>query len=684
MRILLVEDDESVAKVLQKVLTDEHYAVDVATDGHIGWQMVSASHYDLIVLDVLLPKLDGLAFCQQLRERAYNMPVLLVTALDSSTKKIAGLNAGADDYITKPFELEELLARVRALLRRVQTCVFLTLDWGKLRLEVNSREVIYGENSLNLTPKEYALLELFLRNSSQVFSRRAILDNLWSFSEAPGEETVTSHMKGLRRKLSKAGAPADFIETVYGVGYRLNPIMPEVAAKAPQIQANQDAAQSNLETTRPRAGEPKKANAKAINSKAIDLKAAQMRQQKTKAALATLWNSVKFQQRTRLERLQNLLQQLKTNSLSDEVRSSAYRAAHGLTGVLGIFGLTLGSDLAREIQGLLRGEAPLTPQEQVQLQTLIGKLDQILEQAIHVPTTMPETDRMPLLVLLDPLLNLTPALVPLLWQKGITVKISPHLSASRTLFMALSHAQAKTQSHQSSEKNVMPDSIVPNSIVPDVVLLNFSFQDADSTQFAELSHLVKQIPTLMLLICSAEGDLESRVKASQLGSYPFLYYPNATGVAKGIELLRSHPQTLTRKILAVDDDPQVLAALRSRLENQGFQITTLNEPLKFWETLEKVSPDLLLLDISMPEFSGIELCQAVRQAPFWSHLPIVFFTSYANAQVQQAAFRAGADNLVEKSSPYLDLLSHLYEQIKRSHLQQAIAEIADGTIAASP
>ncbi|MEM9946445.1 MAG: response regulator, partial [Cyanobacteria bacterium P01_D01_bin.36] len=106
MRILLVEDDASVAQVLQKVLSDESYAVDVASDGQLGWQLASASQYDLVVLDVVLPKIDGLELCRRLRDRAYSMPILLLTALDSSTKKIAGLDAGADDYITKPFELE--------------------------------------------------------------------------------------------------------------------------------------------------------------------------------------------------------------------------------------------------------------------------------------------------------------------------------------------------------------------------------------------------------------------------------------------------------------------------------------------------------------------------------------------------------------------------------------------------
>ncbi|MGC1305730.1 MAG: response regulator [Phormidesmis sp.] len=657
MRILLVEDDESVAKVLQKVLSDEHYAVDVAHDGHIGWQFVSDSHYDLVILDVLLPNLDGLEFCRRLRDRAYDMPVLLVTALDSSHKKIAGLNAGADDYITKPFELEELLARVKALLRRVKTSIVLILEWGDLRLEPNSREVTYQENSLSLTPKEYALLELFLRNPSQVFSRRAILDNLWSYSEAPGEETVTSHIKGLRRKLSDAGAPTHFIETVYGVGYRLREQSAVTTAKASQAEKDE---------TAPRL------DSQQENLSALDLQAERIRRQKTHAALVTLWDSVKFQQIERIELLNQAMHQLSANQLSLEARKTAYRAAHSLTGVLGIFGIVSGSDLAREVQGLLKGESPITPDQQDQLRSLIDQLGETINQAIHTSQPPNKSFDVPLLVLIDPQLDLAPALISNLWGKRLIVKVAPHIAALQPLLTAFSRNRDQ-QSRQLAAKSALPD----------VVLLNFSLKNTNPDQLAELSSLLQDMPSLMVLICSADGGLDSRRKAAQMGDYPFLDNPSAAEVVRGVEMLRSHPPHIPCKILAVDDDPQILSALSTYLEPQGFQIVTLNQPLAFWQTLKQANPDLLLLDISMPQFNGIELCQIVRQAPFWNHLPIVFFTSHADVLTQKAAFRAGANDVVEKSLPNSELSIHLHEQIKRSHLQQAIAVIADGTVATS-
>ncbi len=641
MRILLVEDDESVAKVLKNLLSSEGYTVDAAHDGFLGWQLASASHYDLVILDVVLPNIGGLEFCRRLREQSYNMPVLLATALDSSDKKIDGLDAGADDYITKPFEPKELLARVRALLRRTQTSISLAFDWGKLRLEPHSRNVVYAENVLSLTPKEYSLLELFLRNSSQVFSRRAILDNLWSYSEAPGEETVTSHIKGLRRKLSAAGAPADFIETVYGVGYRLKPMAEAVCV---QEDAN---------------------------------KAAADRRQKTKVALATLWKSVKVHQVKRLNLLKTSLEALQTNQLSAQSRVSAYRAAHSLIGVLGIFGFKAASDLAIEIQDLLAGNLPIGPEDQEQLRSLIRKIEMQLNEAVQLSESTSNTNCIPLLVLMDSQLTLAPKMVSALWQKGLTVKIAPHIEALQNLLVASRSIQPQTVQAGSQEQafvGVKESEL--KGILPDVVLLDFSVDKATAEEIAQLSDLIQQVPSLMVLTCSADGSLMTRAKASKLGNYPFLYNPNAAGIIAGIEILRSHAHQTSSKILAVDDDPKILAALRAQLEPQGFEIVTLNEPLDFWRSLQEAAPDLLLLDISMPEFDGLELCQIVRQAPDWNHLPIVFFTSHADARTKQAAFRAGADDLVEKSSHSAELSAHLCNQIKRSHLQQAISAIA--------
>ncbi len=221
MKLLLVEDDIEISELLTEVLNAERYIVDVAADGEEGWDFVEFCDYDLIMLDIMLPKLNGVDLCRRLRAKDYQMPIIMLTAKDSTEDQISGLDAGADDYVVKPYKLGELLARIRALLRRRTVSASPILRWGDLSLDSNTCKVTYKERTLKLTPKEYGLLELFLRNGNNLLSRSKILDNLWSFEEPPDENTVKAHMRRLRKKLSQAGAADDFIETVYGLGYRL-------------------------------------------------------------------------------------------------------------------------------------------------------------------------------------------------------------------------------------------------------------------------------------------------------------------------------------------------------------------------------------------------------------------------------------------------------------------------------
>jgi DNA-binding response OmpR family regulator len=223
MKILLIEDDTRIAQALVEALADLNYVVEVAEDGENGLAFAEAGSYELIVLDWMLPKMDGLTLCRTLRQSGDKTPILMLTARDTSLDKVSGLDVGADDYVVKPFDLQELLARVRALLRRGTIMFSPVLEWSGLQLHTSECQVFYNEQLLNLTPKEYALLELFLRNGSRVLSRGVILQQLWAFEDIPVEETVKVHLQSLRRKLKAVGAPPNLIETVYGLGYRLNP-----------------------------------------------------------------------------------------------------------------------------------------------------------------------------------------------------------------------------------------------------------------------------------------------------------------------------------------------------------------------------------------------------------------------------------------------------------------------------
>lgn len=225
MRILLVEDDRALAETLAEALTDQRYAVDIVTDGEAGWHQVKLLDYDLMLLDLMLPELDGVCLCQRVRAHGYSMPILMLTACDTVTDKITGLDAGADDYVVKPVDLQELFARVRALLRRGSSSSPPVLKWGNLCLNPSTYEVSYADQALRLTPKEYSLLEILLRSGRRVLSRSAIIEHVWSLEAPPEEFTVKVHIRSLRQKLKAVGADDDVIETVHGMGYRMKQLL---------------------------------------------------------------------------------------------------------------------------------------------------------------------------------------------------------------------------------------------------------------------------------------------------------------------------------------------------------------------------------------------------------------------------------------------------------------------------
>ena len=221
MRILLVEDDFRLAETLAEALSDQLYTVDIAANGLLAWDYVKNLDYDLVLLDVMLPGLDGITLCQQLRSQGYRMPILMITARDTVSDKITGLDAGADDYIVKPVDLGELLARIRALLRRGGTTSQPILEWGAIKLDPSTYEVSYANKNLSLTRKEYSILELLIRNGRRVLSRSVIIDHIWKLESPPDEDTVKVHIRSLRQKLRASGASDNLIETLHGIGYRL-------------------------------------------------------------------------------------------------------------------------------------------------------------------------------------------------------------------------------------------------------------------------------------------------------------------------------------------------------------------------------------------------------------------------------------------------------------------------------
>jgi two-component system response regulator MprA len=219
VRVLVVDDEPAVRQAVRRALSFEGYDVLLAAEGAEALTLLSSEPVDVVVLDVLMPQLDGLEVCRRLRADGDDTPVLMLTARSRVAERVAGLDAGADDYLVKPFALQELLARVRALLRR-RSGDGDVLRFADLTLDVDSREVRRGERSVELTPTEFLLLELFLRHPRRVLERRVVLERVWGYQAPTTSNSLDVYVGYLRRKIEAGGEPR-LIQTVRGIGYVL-------------------------------------------------------------------------------------------------------------------------------------------------------------------------------------------------------------------------------------------------------------------------------------------------------------------------------------------------------------------------------------------------------------------------------------------------------------------------------
>ncbi|GAB4374292.1 MAG: response regulator [Elainellaceae cyanobacterium] len=645
MKILLVEDDEPTAAALASALTDDRHMVNIATDGQMGLMLAETYDYDLVLLDVLIPKLDGISICRKLRSQGMQMPILLLTAKDSQTDKIMGLDAGADDYVVKPFDLAELRARIRALLRRGSSPVSSTLDWENLKVDPAAGEVTYNHHLVPLTPKELSILELFLRNPHRVFSRSAIIDRIWSLADSPAESAVTTHIKDLRHKLRAGGMTIDLIETVYGLGYRLK------SPPAPDPQAA---------TPAPPAAQPSPAPATALASNAAPL--ASPAPKKGMAAVNQVLEKFRNSFVTQVNVLGQAQAALQTGQLDQGLREHARQEAHKLAGSLGIFGYPNGSRLAREAEYLLIDTAIPVSVAIDQLSQIVGDLRQELakspvdssglkeRQEVRQLRTNPESPassyaanldhlHQPLVLVIDDDVALTDQLQIAAAAQGIHTEVASNPETAR-----------QTIAHT----------------LPDVVLLDLAFSNSTEDGLTFLAELTRQHPSLPVVVVTGRNSLGDRVEVSRLGGKAFLQKPvSVQQILQTITQVFPQSQSTEAKVLIVDDDLATLAALSSLLHPWGLQVKTLNDPQHFWEELVATEPDLVVVDLEMPTFSGIDLCQVMRHDPRWGNLPILVVTAHTDANSIRSVFAAGADDFIAKPVVGPELVTRILSRIER-------------------
>lgn len=617
MRILLVEDDTLLSQKLAQLLTENNYSVDLATNGETGLTLAVVVKYDLILLDWLMPQLDGISLCRQLRSLGYTKPILLLTVKNRNADVVAGLDAGADDYITKPYDEEALLATIRSLLRRSIQFSTSKLTWGNLCLDQISGKVTYIDQIIALTSTEYSLLELFLQNPNRLFSRRVILDRLWGFDDAPGEKAVTTHIKDLRKKLKAGGLVEDILETVYGIGYRLklSPNEPPTTQQWDKLAKVSEIEKWNYSVT----NKPSRQNLTSVNQ-----------------VLEQFQNSFSEQV--------EILEQAKTALLAGnwqvELQETAKKEAHKLAGSMETFGYPKGSRLARELEYLLIQNSTLTDTDITRFCHIVTALRQELKKPPVINTTQPvPLVRKHHVLVIDDDTILTTGLQVEAEARGLQITIAPDLATGRD-FLSL--------------------------VTPDAVLLDLNFPDTEEDGITLLQELLERTPELPIIVFTVRDSLPDRLMVSRLGARQFLHKPAKTEqIFEALTRVLSQAELLEATVLIVDDDPVMLAGLSALLTPWGLNVITLSQPQDFWQVLTATSPDLVMLDLEMPVVNGLELCRVVRQDTQRGNVPISIVTVHNDAESLQQAFASGADDFISKPVVETELVTRIFNLISR-------------------
>lgn len=620
MKILLVEDDSLTRETIANFLTAHQYQVSLATDGQIALELKEQSEYDLVILDIRLPKIDGISICKQWRNQGCHTPILLLTVKNQVTERIIGLEAGADDYVTKPFDLEELLARIRALLRRSKSFTPQEIIWDGIHFESASGRVYCGTQSIHLTPKEYCLLELFLLNPKRIFSRQAILDRLWDFAEFPGEGTVSTHIKSLRQKLKAVGAE-DPIETVYGLGYRL---------KTPN-ESDQYSFSTQLKTS-------------TVQEYA---------EQQAQTITSGVWDKFQNHYAEETNKLSQLITDLSTKTTNIKIQHQAEKIAHKLAGTLGIFGFMNTSRQAKKLEMLLQ-QTVLNPDDIQQARELTNVIQQEMSNISNFldPTTRSNPESItysPLLLIVDDDLML----------------------AEQIRLEAMSTIKHSNMNKWQWRVEIATDISVARTMItktpPDVILLNLNIPGSGEDGRTLMQELSNHTPRIPVVAFTDKDNLQDRVDFTHWGGCQFLnknlpitvVLQTLTNVIKILYKISIH------RVLIVDNDHAFLKKLTNLLTKYGIEVIICANSQYFWQVLTKNKPNLIILNQQMAGFSGIDLCRVVRTDAQWHNLPVIFISTDNAPEMISQAYTAGADDYLSKSMNKNEIAKRIWQKLKR-------------------
>ncbi|MDK3156599.1 response regulator [Kamptonema cortianum] len=653
MRILLFEVDPVGRASLTEALAHYHYQVNIAPDSQTGLEWAIAHSYELVVLNV--PSLEGISLCRQLRDRGYEKLILLLATSDPNPDIIAGLDAGADDCIAGSCDLSELMARIRALLRRREAAFIpAVLTWGDLCFNSASAEVTYRSQVLSLTPKEYNLLELFLRNPQRIFSRSAIIDRLWSLDTLPTENAVTTHIKGLRQQLKIAGMPVDIIETVYGLGYRLKAFpKSSTLAETPEAEPEKPILPNHLQfkigMIDGDSSEQNRAWLKNLQSAGVrwgfyfkriaDVSQAAIAISKTPLdALLVNFNAPDFD-----ENCFNELQELVTQFPNLPVLAFAEPDSWLDRIVISRLGGSQCLQKNQPLEQILRAIATALPHNSIVEATVMAVNDD--------PLVLCELEH-----LLQP------------WGVRLVQVSDP-------------------QFFWSTLGEAAPDLLILDLEMPGVRGIELCRAVRQDPKWGDLPIIaVTATPDTQLIhqvfIAGADDfvskpivgpELITRV-VSRLDRVPLRYQLEQIRLKTVKQPLKESLKEYQANLLLVDDQPNNLRTLTAILNGQGYKIRKATSGENALETVSYQLPDLILLDIKMPEMDGYTICSALKAAAETREIPVIFLSALDDVTDKVKAFAVGGADYISKPFQAEEVLVRIKHQLTLRRQQQQLIE----------
>lgn len=630
MKILLVEDDQRLGKLIQDFLITESEIVDLVNTGINIKEKLDQENYDILILDMMLPGKNGIDICRELREIDINIPILFITALNNQIDKIKAFESGADDYIIKPFDFQELLVRMKALVRREKITKSITLTWQNLVMIPEEKQVRYEDNYLHLTPTEFRILEIFLTTPLRVFDTDNLINQLWDIDTIPIYNTLRTHIKSLRKKLVNVGLSKDFIETVYGIGYRL--------------KAENDKSIQNSEKKSSLLTDIDKENKNSNNKSQLKVS----KEDKLQLLIKEMWVDSQESISQDCEKLKDFIQG--KNSIDID---NAIIIAHNFAGFLGSLGYINAGSLSKQIENLLKdNDFEIKNQEiNAKITNLIHELEKDL-----FPEGKPIQEKKEEEIFHSK-------------EKIEILVIDEDEKLANKLIMFIEHSQVLLSfCHSiSSAKKYLQKKVF------DLVILETQWKNLIDRENSLLNLLAEKKEETKIIIYSEDDSLENRLYCSKYPINAFLSKTNSLEVLwENIKsaLTKNNSDSIVNplhNILIIDDDVRFTAVLREKLiiNQLPVNINIVSDSETFLDEIKKIKPQLIILDLEMPKLNGLDICKIIKKDPLLQSIPVIFLTSNLESDIITQFLEAGADDFISKSKIDLELYPRILTHLNR-------------------